>query len=275
MEILQLLGMILAAQGYAPYLLADFPNLRHVELTSCKHRPRGLYDNSYESRSHSYGPVPELKEEPEQLILRGVSSRGSWVIGIDLERSVVGIADWDVITGEGADHLGSAAIGVLIFGIPGILVTLPLQIPLWGIYGAVQACSGMSTHTAIAWWKLRNQIPEKYRAAVRSAILNIGSKTEQHYFNEKYAAAKELYEKETSFATWGKTDTFMHQLSAGTARPSKILSALNDWQYRPNKEHNVKQHEWVGMTEEEFSSWEKQEKTVVQILAERKFACTS
>jgi len=179
-------GTLALVQFLAPVLVADFPRFHSLTMTRVKHRPRGMYNNSYESLAHGFMDLTALEEEPEQLILKGVSSdpyERSWTLGIDLEHQVVGYATWSSLTNKHAG--GSGDIGVVILGLPGVLVASPLLIA-WGLARRVlRWVTGMDLHTWFVWKKIQAQVPREWHDQVRSALINQDNGVADEYWDEK------------------------------------------------------------------------------------------
>lgn len=185
-EAAKLVGTVAMCSVLAPLVVADFPSFHRLTVTRVKHRLRGMYHDSYESLAHGFMDPTAVEEEPEQLIIKGVSSKphdGSWTLGIDLEERVVGHATWTTLTNQ--HHGGSGDIGVVLLGLPGLIVTSPLLI-VWGVARRIlRWFTGMDLHTWFVWLKLREQVPHEWRDQVRIAFLNESNGVAAAYWEEK------------------------------------------------------------------------------------------
>ena len=159
---LQTVGLVLGCQAWAPALLADLPSLRSLTVTSVDVKgPGGLL----------YGRFAGVPNPPRrQLVVRGTATEGRWTIGIDLDARVIGYADWHVITGQ--DPGSSGELGVALLGLPGILASLPLQVPWWAFRALGQRMTGLTLHQQLLFVKLRPQLPQEHQVPFLLALRN-------------------------------------------------------------------------------------------------------
>ncbi len=164
MSALQVAGLVLLSQVWAPVMIADLPSLRGLQVTSVNVKgPDGrLYDRF----------VGAENQPARQLVIKGTASGGRrWSIGIDLDAQVIGYADWETLTGEGHGG-GSGELGIMLFGLPGILASLPLQIPWWALRALLQRLTRLTVHQQALFIKLRPQLPPEHQVPFLKALRN-------------------------------------------------------------------------------------------------------
>jgi len=263
-------GIILGSQVMAPMMALDPPNWGvKFTVTKMERLPRGM------TQSHwGWGYSPEPEKLPERFIINGVfKDGGRWNIAIDLEEKVIVHADWSNLTGD--TYMGSAAIGVALFGLPGLIVTSPILLAAHGAYGIGRLATGMDRHTWTVWSKLKGQLMSEDVDVVHQAFLNHCNGVETAYVERMQAAydAKRRAEKMAQlFENWKDDYTdgpFMTRFEHGCAEVDEVMKDYQDWLHRCSHDQNVKAYEWLGMSESEFISWYSQEKTVLQLLEER------
>lgn len=165
----QVVGVIAICQLAAPWLLLSIPRFPRLTVFKAKRRPRGMYTNSWEQFSHGHTPDHLLsEEEPEQLNIRGevTGDQRSWSMGIDLEHGVFGWADWQTLLTSHGGSGGSGDLGVLLFGLPGVILTFPLWMTSWLIRHGIEKMSGMS----IEMWWIRRQLMKQLRPEDQRAL---------------------------------------------------------------------------------------------------------
>jgi len=263
------LGPILGSQVMAPLMALDWPNTQEFTVTKVEHLPRGMTSSHW-----GWGVLQEPEELPERLIIRGNFKSGGWMhIGIDLEEKVIASANWSNLAG--ADHMGSAAIGIAIFGLPALIVTSPILLVAHGAYGIHRAVTRMDRHTWGIWQQLKGQLMSEDVDDVHQAFLNHCNGVEEAYFDRLRARYDEKRRSEKlaeRFENWKDDYTdgpFMDRYAHGCADESEVMKDYEDWQRRQHADQNVRAWEWLGMSESEFQSWYKQEKTVLQLLEDR------
>ncbi len=266
------LGIILGSQVMAPMMALDWPNTQNFYVTKMDRRPREMTTSYY-----GWGVSREPEEMPERLILQGTFETGGiWSMCIDLEEKVIAHADWSRLTGD--EHMGSAAIGVALFGLPGLILTSPVLVAAHGAYGIQRLATGMDRHTWGVWRQLKGQLMSEDVDVVHQAFLNHCNGIEAAYFDRLRAKYDEKVRQERIAMQFAnrKDDicegTFMLRLESGTADPEEIMDDVHDWRHRMGPDQNVTLPEWLGMTEEEFESWKSQKKTVLQLLEDREAA---
>ena len=208
-EILEMFPLILYAQIKGPLMCFDFPKLHRLTVTKATERPRGQYSNNWEHFGVGgyvpRGGIPETKETPAQLNIHGKVGKSkfgdgvvgkmlewgsSWNIGIDLEKGVIGHADWGTISGY--QYMGSAAIGIILFGLPGIILTSPFWILTNITKHIIEKLTSIDIDSLVFWLKVRGQLSEPHREIVWKALLNHVNGVEDAYHEAEYTE----YEKQ-------------------------------------------------------------------------------
>jgi len=264
------LGPILGSQIMAPVIALDWPNTQKLIVTKMERHPRGLTTEYYD-----YALLREAEELPERLCIRGrFENGGIWNIGIDLEAEVLVHADWHSMGGH--QHLGSAAIGVALFGLPALILTSPILLAVHGAYAIHQTVTGMDRHTWGIWQQLKGQLMSEDVPVVRRAFIKHARGLDAPYFERLRAEYDEKVRQERVAKQFKNrkddiTDgAFMVRYAAGCAEPEEIHDDIHDWHTRPGVDQSVTLHEWLGMTWDEYKLWAAQKKTLDQILEARK-----
>lgn len=171
MSIIENAGLILLSQLAAPAMAMDFPSLHSLQITSAKTYPKEFTKHYYD-----YLLLEDPQELPERLIIKGrvakKSGGGIFIIGINLEDNTIVEATWDALNNK--PYYGSAAIGIVIFGLPGLIISSPLIIATYILYGLLKKISGMNKDSLAIYLKLRNQLSEENKKLLKLALKNHG-----------------------------------------------------------------------------------------------------
>ena len=185
MSILWNIKAILGCQFYAPWLMLDPPCIRRIKVMSVEHRPREMTDLLM-----GWGHLDPPQEQPERLLIEcympTAHGAGRSMLEIDLEQEVIQCVDWGNLTGY--EYLGSAVIGVMLLGAPGLILTLPIWFPIGMLRNLFERWIGMSLDTWSVWLRIRKQVPEEFRQRVRRAFLNRHNGTEDAWLDHQRAA---------------------------------------------------------------------------------------
>ena len=264
------LGPILGSQIMAPVMFLDWPNTQRLIVTKMERLPRGMTTSHW-----GWGVSQEPEELPERFIIHGkFEDGGNWTIAIDLEETVLVHADWHQMGGH--QHLGSAALGIALFGLPALVLTSPILLAVHGAYAIHHTLTGMDRHTWGIWQQLKGQLMSEDVEVVHRAFLKHCNGGDQAYFDKLRAEYDQKVRQERIAKQFANrkddiTDgAFMVRYAAGCAEPEEIHDDIHDWHTRPGTDQNVPLHEWLGMTWEEYKEWAAQKKTLDQILAARK-----
>lgn len=271
---LEILWILVASQVIAPVKAMNLPSFRPLTLTSVTRRPRGMYPDEWGVFGHGYSRELEYEETPAQLILRGCAGKHrNWNISVDLEDETIGHADWCDLTYY--TYGGSADIGLMLFGLPSLILTSPLWLATNFFRVLVRFLTPLDLDSWVILAKLASQLSSRDRRALWNAFRRNCAGIENAHNNLRVAEYNEKIRKEKlakQFANW-KDDfvdgPFMLRLEYGTAGPEEIMNDVKDWERRQGVDQNVRVWEWLGMSEDEYNSWYKQEKTVLQLLEER------
>jgi hypothetical protein len=265
-------GMILGCQLIAPLMALDPPKFHGLGVASSKRYPREVTQHYYD-----WAHLREPEELPERLIIRGASkSGGRFHIGIDLEQHIIAHADWNVLHAD--EYMGSAAIGVAIFGLPGLIVTSPIWLTAHALYKLQKLFTGMDHHNLVMYLKLARKLSRADRKALRKALQNHHNGVEDAWQERRRAEydAKIRAERIAMLFENRKDDIcegpFMVRFAAGCAEPEEVMQDMADWHHRVGADQHVKLHEWLGMTMVEFEDWSAQRKTIFQLLEDREWA---
>lgn len=193
---LSVIPLIMASQLYAPWLLMNVPGFRRLKVSKATRRQRGMYPDQWEHFAHGYSPgEPQLEETPAQLNIRGTSKDGRfWSIGIDLEHDVFGWADWGALLND--RNGGSGDLGVVIFGLPGVILTSPIWLTTTFLRTVFERFTGMP----IEMWWVRNQLIKQLtledQRALDTAFKNHYNGAETTYFQQKTAEYQDKRNRE-------------------------------------------------------------------------------
>lgn len=286
-DMFQILGIIALSNVWAPWKALNLPSLRPLHITSTYKGGGGIDTREWQKYSHGtelerdeHGMTrvkPVFKVVPPMLVISGKNGHGhSWDMAIDLEDGTVGAIDWGDMTHY--EYGGSGEIGLFIFGIPGLILTSPLWLLTNLIRGAIKALTPLDVDHWEVWLKLRGQFkgwdsidPAVVWKALRMHQLNVPNSHNLKRHAE-YEAEMRQEKLDRQFANW-KDDycdgPFMDRYAHGCAEESEVMKDYEDWQRRQSIDQNVRAHEWLGMTEDEFKAWHDQQKTILQLLEER------
>lgn len=164
-----MIPVILASQFLAPWMAIGFPSFHSLEVVSVKKYPRELTTNYY-----SYLVLSEPQELPKRMIIKGRLSKkdgcGTFIIGIDLENNIIESATWNTLLNK--PYYGSAEIGIVIFGLPGLIISFPFIIAIYNLYWLAQKLSGMNKDSLSIYLKLRNQLSKEDKLLLKNALKN-------------------------------------------------------------------------------------------------------
>lgn len=107
----------------------------------------------------------KLKETPAFVSIRGTAgwkNERSWHLVIDTEEGTVGTADWSSLTGY--TYMGSAAIGIAVFGIPGLLLTLPAWVTTNLLWYVIDLLTPLNAQNWAIYLKLAPQLDKGVRS---------------------------------------------------------------------------------------------------------------
>ena len=247
----------------------DVPSQHRLVVDIVQRYPRDMSTSYYD------WAVREAEEMPARMVVSGHTGDGSsrWHVGIDLEKQVIASANWNILFS--IPYLGSAALGIALLGLPSLLLTSPLLLLTHGAYRVHRLATGMDRHVWTAYRKIAPQLMTEDRPDFKQAFKNHCNGVEECYNEELRRIYDEKVRSERAAKQFAnrKDDicdgAFMVRFAAGCAEPEEALDDVTDWYRRQGADRNVQLHEWLGMTQNEFESWKRQEKTVVQLLEER------
>ena len=285
----EIFGILAISNVYAPWKALNLPSLKPLRITSTSRSGRGMSPCEWNKYWHGdkivrgddgkTRMVPELKEVPAMLVIGGVNGDGRrWDIAIDLEEGTVGNIVWADLTHY--EYGGSGEIGLMIFGLPGLLVSSPLWLTTNLIRGAIKLLTPFDVDHWEVWLKLWPQLkgwdidPKVVWKALRAHQLGRPNSHNTKRAAE-YEAQRQQERIDALFENW-KDDPidgpFMTRYANGCAEDSEVMKDYETWQRRCGHDQNVRAWEWLGMSESEFQAWYKQEKTVLQLLQDREAA---
>ena len=153
-------------------------------MTGTVRRPRELTTSFFDVLVHD-----EPEEEPARLIISGVApsndvdTTSDWSIGIDTEENVIVYADWGPL---GCDRGGSSGVlGVMVFGIPGLILSSPVLLLAHGFYGAQRLATGMDRHSWALFMRLVPQLEFDDGVCLHEALLNMHNGVSDAYMQRK------------------------------------------------------------------------------------------
>jgi len=159
-----MIGMILLCQVLAPYQLLGVPSLlRRLKLTSIEDVPRQVTPNRFHYVDGSKNSVEYAT--PAHTVIKADHMKGSVTIYINRESGE--LMSWH-LTPSGAH--GSGEIGVLVFGLPGIMLSLPVLLLAWGSHYLVRKISGKDLQELILWLRLKGQVTSEVAKDLDTAL---------------------------------------------------------------------------------------------------------
>jgi len=269
-------GALLMSNVIAPIKALNLPYFGSLRVTDVTYRARGKHPDEWGKYWHGHDlQEPEMLETPAMVIIRGVNGKGqSWSIAIDAEEGTVGVAEWGDMMGD--EYMGSAGIGIAIFGLPMIIMTCPLWITTNLIRFSIRVLTPLDIDSWFIFVKLALQLDSQTRKFLWRGLRS-HKKGQENSHNLMRAAEYEakIRKERIDMLFQNRKDNicegpFMLRYASGCAEPGEILDDLHDWRHRVGADQNVSVHEWVGMTAAEFADWRDQKKTIDQILEERK-----
>lgn len=161
-----ILSAIVFSQILGPSLCFDYPNFAKLTVLEIFHEDSEWYDS---------GPVDEefikiagltpadIKPQyiPARTIISVHSKHGRGEITIDEETG--NLMTFGVRYPRGLGGSGSADIGVMFFGLPGIIMASPMIAAHHFLWKGLETVVGMERHAWSVWLRIKNQLdPETY-----------------------------------------------------------------------------------------------------------------
>lgn len=262
---------IVLSQYHAAKMAIDPPRFHEVKVDSFERFPAGDTDRYYDRY------VLEKPENlPERLIIKGsIPSTGqNWLLGIDLHHEVIACYhNWNALIGD--EYMGSAALGIVLFGSPGLAVSSPVIAAAHAGYAVQRSLTGMDRHTWVLYRKLAPQLSKDAGTVLKRAFLNRFNGVEKAYVSKiAEEEAKKYHEKLRSIPFSERKDdisngTFMVRYAAGLAEQEEIYDDIYDWQHRSPRDRHVQVNDWLGMSKDEYHRWVESKVTLDGIIEER------
>jgi hypothetical protein len=147
-----MIGTILLCQILAPHQLLGIPDLlRNLKLTSIKDVPREVTPNRFHYVDGSNNSVEYAT--PAHTVIKAKHMKGN--VSIYINRESGELMSWHIT--PSTDH-GSGEIGVLALGLPGIILSLPILLPVWCSHYLIRKISGKHLQELILWLRLKGQV---------------------------------------------------------------------------------------------------------------------
>jgi len=263
--------IMLMSQLCAPAIVLNPPTFARLKVTSVKRFPRELTTDYF-----GWTSLEEPEELPARMLVRGTvgSDRPTkFVISVNLEERVIEHATWNALA-RSSDG-GSGELGVVLFGIPSLIVTSPVLFTWWLARRALRTCTGMSVHTWSVWMRIRGQLDDDDARELHSALINHGNGVEvAHLDGLRKQHRERMRQEELARSFESRKDSItdgplMLRLEHGCAEPEDALDAVRDWERRLEHDRHVQLHEWLGMSEQELNDWRAGRRTVMDLLEER------
>lgn len=147
---------VLACQVLAPIMCMGIPKLyRGLRVWKIEDEPAGTHDNmDWEGILDKEDEVQSYSWPNQTVIHADYYSGHSLTITLDRDtHELISVRD------SNSSYGGSGDLGVLVFGIPGIILTSPLILTSWLIHMAIKWISGKELQYLILWHKLKGQLP--------------------------------------------------------------------------------------------------------------------
>lgn len=283
----EFLGIIAVSNLFAPLKALNLPSLRRLRITSV-YRGGGGLDTMEWRKFYHHGSTlgrgedgftkinPVLKEVPPMLVISGKNGWDHpWSIAIDLSEGTVGSIDWGDMTHY--QYGGSGEIGLVIFGIPGLILTSPLWLATNLLRGAIRLLTPFDVDHWEVWLKLWPQFKDwniDPKIVWRALRLHQAGAENSHNLKRHAEYETEIRQERIDRLFENRKEDicegpFMVRFAAGCAESQEIMQDMADWHHRVGADQYVKLHEWLGMTDVEFEDWSAGRKTVFQLLEDR------
>lgn len=162
---------VFIASFKAPIFALDVPSFKKVRLRTIDIVSSG--DSSNPNNGTPWKPSPH-----EQLCLRGVihdrQFETSWSMDIDVIECVIERADWHELFSKRDGSHGWDVL-IMVLGIPGIIVTLPVLAPWWLFRSLLHKTTGLDIHQLVLWSKLRPQLSKDQRDVLLQGLRNMNN----------------------------------------------------------------------------------------------------
>lgn len=167
---------LLLANFAAPFLMLDLPSVKKLVVNNIEEYPRETTDEYYNHCIYT-----DEMEMPHRLVIDGSDDTvKQFTIGINLEQNIIEYADWSLLTSKKSANSGE--LGILLFGLPGLIITSPLWATQYAAFGALKAISGYDQHMLSLYLRIKDQLPEYWQETWRQACLNHCNGVAEAYF---------------------------------------------------------------------------------------------
>lgn len=157
MSALNTIGLLLLSQVMAPIKAMDLPSFHRLKLKDV------FVSESYDESINTFSGknrVPKLlcfNFENEKLVLE-----------VNLDAHQLYNCNYDELTHD--YYEGSGLIGIMLFGIPGLLLCSTLWMPFALLWLFCREVIGMNHHNILLYLKLRKHLSEEHRLALKNAL---------------------------------------------------------------------------------------------------------
>lgn len=163
------------SQFLAPWIVADPPSLTRIKVNDLK--ARDGFTEEYVLHRDPSGRESTFRVHPElpgtKTVLKLEDKRGiGWVI---LDHNTQTISSNGNHHWWGAHDGGSGDLGVIIFGLPGLLIASPLLILNGLFWRMVHYATGMEKHKLSFYLRIKNQVDDHTRNLLKQALKKASS----------------------------------------------------------------------------------------------------
>lgn len=143
---LEFLEILILNQFIAPYMLLDFPKL---------------------FRSLRVLKIEDQVVAGHNLVVIECQDSKKQNIRLTINRDTQHLIDSQ---DSGVEGFGAAAIGIVLMGLPGIFLSLPVLLPTWIVRVMVERMSGKDWHHLVLWSAIKKQLPSEVANELNKAL---------------------------------------------------------------------------------------------------------
>lgn len=172
-EYLKFVGDILMCQIVAPIEYLDLPSIRKItvqSVTTSEGRSSDIIAHvSTNGTTRLVTTLPETPGKKTTIVLKDIYGGGSILLD-HFDDSIDSFSSNHWYTSN--RYTGSGDIGIMLLGLPGILLATPLLIINALISMLIHTVTGMDKHALSFYLRIRNQLDNDVRLLLKRALMN-------------------------------------------------------------------------------------------------------
>lgn len=165
---MHILFQILAAQVLAPVVAMGIPSFDSIKVTKVSHYKSGQNKHIFDS---PFGQKSWLTfdDNTERTVIEYDTKNGSGHIVIHHDDKKMFCSDGGLFC---EPYGGSGEIGLMVVGLPGVIVSSPLILISNILFKTAEHINGINRYALAAYLKLRNQLDSKTQTLLKESIKN-------------------------------------------------------------------------------------------------------